>query len=71
MIIDYPEQFEADPEVRRPFQEAIAAWQETENSFAVGALAFGFWGRPPFSDDFRARFGQRLGHRTVEHMGKF
>ncbi|MGY0058135.1 hypothetical protein ACWY4P_16535 [Streptomyces sp. LZ34] len=29
VIIDYPEEFEADEEVWRPFRDAIAAWKET------------------------------------------
>jgi hypothetical protein len=29
VIIDYPEEFEADEEVWRPYREAIAVWKET------------------------------------------
>lgn len=92
VIIDYPEELEADEEVWQPFRDGIAAWKETgegsapcspcgvsvsvtewqwESNFAVGALAFDFWGWPPLSADFCATFRRQLGHRTVEHMGKF
>ncbi|MFF2852858.1 hypothetical protein ACFVT5_42215 [Streptomyces sp. NPDC058001] len=92
VIINYPEEFEADEEVWRPFKDGIAAWKETgegsapcstcgasvpvtewqwESGFAVGSLAFDFWGWPPLSAGFCARFSQQLGHRTAEHMGKF
>ncbi|MFJ9850376.1 hypothetical protein [Streptomyces sp. NPDC101150] len=92
VIINHPEEFEADEAVWQPFKDGIATWKETgegsapcpacgasvpvtewqwELNFAVGALAFDFWGRPPLSAGFRATFGRQLGHRTVEHMGKF
>ncbi|MGW1894921.1 hypothetical protein ACWCP6_32470 [Streptomyces sp. NPDC002004] len=92
VIINYPEEFEADEEVWQPFKDGIAAWKETgegsatcsacgasvsvtewqwESNFAVGALAFELWGWPPLSAGFCATFSQQLGHRTVEHMGKF
>lgn len=92
VIIDYPEEFEADDEVWQPFRDGIAAWKATgeggapcsacgavvpvtewqwEPNFAVGALAFDFWGWPPLSASFRARFGRQLGHRTAEQTGKF
>ncbi|MEU9545428.1 hypothetical protein [Streptomyces mirabilis] len=92
VIINYPEEFEADEDVWQPFKDGIAAWKETgegsapcpacgasvsvtewqwESNFAVGALAFDFWGWPPLSVGFCATFSQQLGHRTVEHMGKF
>ncbi|MGW3739867.1 hypothetical protein ACWD62_04465 [Streptomyces sp. NPDC005146] len=92
VIINYPEEFEADEAVWQPFKDGIAAWKESgegnapcpacgasvsvtewqwESNFAVGALAFDFWGWPPLSVGFRATFSQQLGHRTVEHMGKF
>jgi len=32
---------------------------------------YDFWGWPPLSTDFCARFSRQLGHRTAEHMGKF
>ncbi|MDI3403200.1 hypothetical protein [Streptomyces cavernicola] len=48
----------------------VTEWQWDTN-FAVGALAFDFWGWPPFSVGFYATFSRQLGHRTVEHMGKF
>ncbi|MER6981183.1 hypothetical protein [Streptomyces carpinensis] len=91
VIIEYPEEFEADEEVWRPFRDGIAAWKETgegsapcsacgasvpvtewqwEPNFAVGALAFDFWGWPPLSAGFCAQFSRRLGHRIVGHMGK-
>ncbi|MEU7281588.1 hypothetical protein AB0A69_22865 [Streptomyces sp. NPDC045431] len=47
----------------------VTEWQ-WESGFAVGALAFDFWGWPPLSTDFYATFRRHLGHRTVEHMGK-
>ncbi|GAA3499144.1 hypothetical protein GCM10019016_062480 [Streptomyces prasinosporus] len=28
-IINYPEEFDADEEVRQPFKEGVAAWEET------------------------------------------
>ncbi|MEV0173558.1 hypothetical protein AB0I00_20875 [Streptomyces sp. NPDC050803] len=92
VFIDYPEQFEVDDEVWKPFRDGIAAWKEAgegsaacpscgvsvpvtewqwDSSFAVGALAFDFWGWPPLSVDFCESFARQLGHRTVEHMGKF
>lgn len=92
VVIDYPEEFEADPEVWEPFETAIAAWKETgegdapcaacgaqvpvtawqwEPGFALGALAFDFWGWPPLSPDFLQTFATRLEHRTSAHVGKF
>ncbi|MGW7044748.1 hypothetical protein ACWGDT_18940 [Streptomyces avermitilis] len=92
VIINYPEEFEANEEVWQPFKDGIAAWKETgegrapcstcgasvpvaqwqwESNFAVGALAFDFWGWPPLSAGFCATFSRQLGHRTAEHMGKF
>ncbi|WP_031512810.1 hypothetical protein [Streptomyces sp. NRRL F-5123] len=92
VVIDYPEQFEADPEVWERFENGIAAWKATgegdapctacgalvpvtewqwESGFALGALAFDFWGWPPLSPDFLQSFARRLGHRTAEHSGKF
>ncbi|MDR3079560.1 MAG: hypothetical protein LBV60_01290 [Streptomyces sp.] len=92
VIINYPEEFEADDEVWQPFEDGIAAWKGTgegsapcstcgalvsvtewrwDPNFAVGALAFDFWGWPPLSVDFCAEFSRQLGHRTAEHMGKF
>ncbi|MFC5203565.1 hypothetical protein [Streptomyces kaempferi] len=50
---------------------SVTEWQ-WETNFAVGALAFDFWGWPPLSTTFCATFSKQLGqHRTVEHMGKF
>ncbi|MBW5482184.1 hypothetical protein GPJ59_09880 [Streptomyces bambusae] len=92
VVIDYPEQFEADEQVWRPFKDAIAAWTETgegrapcstcgasvpvtewqwDSGFALGALAFDFWGWPPLSTSFRTAFSRQLGHRVAEHTGKF
>lgn len=92
VIIDYPEEFEANEEVWQPFKDGVAAWQNTgegsapcstcgasvsvtewqwEPNFAVGALAFDFWGWPPLSTTFCMAFGRQLGHRTTEQMGKF
>ncbi|NBE50428.1 hypothetical protein [Streptomyces boluensis] len=48
----------------------VTEWQ-WDGNFAVGALAFDFWGWPPFSVGFYERFSRQLGHRTAEHMGKF
>ncbi|POX57241.1 hypothetical protein C3489_00525 [Streptomyces sp. Ru71] len=48
----------------------VTEWR-WESGFAVGALAFDFWGWPPLAAGFVAEFGRRLGHRTVDHMGKF
>ncbi|MFF3322960.1 hypothetical protein [Streptomyces sp. NPDC002889] len=48
----------------------VTEW-EWEMNFALGALAFDFWGWPPLTDDFAAEFGRQLGHRTAQHMGKF
>ncbi|MFH9470555.1 hypothetical protein ACH4LT_25245 [Streptomyces clavifer] len=39
--------------------------------FALGALAFDFWGWPPLGTRFLADFRRRLGHRTQEQSGKF
>ncbi|MFI1334471.1 hypothetical protein ACH4U7_31085 [Streptomyces sp. NPDC020845] len=93
VIIDYPEEFEADDEVWRPYREAIAVWKETGeggsvacsacaaavpvtewrfgSGFALGALAFDFWGWPPLDDAFLAEFSRQLGHSAEEQMGKF
>ncbi|MEV8566818.1 hypothetical protein AB0436_14840 [Streptomyces sp. NPDC051322] len=35
VIIDYPEEFEADEEAWQPFGDGIAAWKETGNGSAV------------------------------------
>ncbi|MBF6411597.1 hypothetical protein [Nocardia cyriacigeorgica] len=92
VIIDYPQRWEADPEVWRPFGAAIDQWKQTgtglagcgrcgmaspvtewrwPSGFALGALAFDFWGWPPLTDDFVAEFAARLGHRVEHHSGKF
>ncbi|BDT88516.1 hypothetical protein IU485_08010 [Nocardia cyriacigeorgica] len=92
VIIDYPQRFEPDPEVWRPFGEAIQQWKRTgagtvacrrcqasspitewrwPSGFALGALAFDFWGWPPLTDAFVAEFAARLGHRVAHHTGKF
>ncbi|MGO4613905.1 hypothetical protein AB4305_06990 [Nocardia sp. 2YAB30] len=41
------------------------------SGFALGALAFDFWGWPPLTDSFITEFGARLGHRISHQMGKF
>ncbi|MEV5709417.1 hypothetical protein [Actinoallomurus sp. NPDC052274] len=41
------------------------------DGFALGALAFDFWGWPPLGNGFRAVFSEHLGHRTEEQSGKF
>ncbi|MET9210679.1 MULTISPECIES: hypothetical protein [unclassified Nocardia] len=92
VIIDYPQQWEADEAVWQPFADAIDAWRDTgsgaatcascgtaspvtewewADDFALGALAFDFWGWPPLSDEFVAELGARLGHRIGHHTGKF
>ncbi|MGW6621103.1 hypothetical protein ACWF99_07720 [Nocardia sp. NPDC055002] len=49
---------------------AIIDWQ-WPGGFALGALAFDFWGWPPLTDEFIAEFTARLGHRVEHHTGKF
>jgi hypothetical protein len=49
---------------------AITDWQWA-SGFALGALAFDFWGWPPLTDEFIAEFTARLGHRVEHHTGKF
>ncbi|WP_328402159.1 hypothetical protein [Nocardia sp. NBC_00403] len=92
VVIDYPQQWEPDPEIWRPFRDGIDAWEQTGvgtaacNScgdaipitdwewpwgFALGALAFDFWGWPPLADTFITEFGAQLGHRIEHHTGKF
>lgn len=92
VIIDCPEEFDAEEAVWQPFRDGIAAWKETgagsapcstcgawvsvtewqwEPDFALGALAFDFWGWPPLSPGFCAAFSRQLGHRTVQQTGKF
>lgn len=92
VIIDYPQQWEADPAVWQPFSEAIDAWKHTgigaatcsscalpssitdwqwDDGFALGALAFDFWGWPPLTEEFITEFAARLGHRIEHHTGKF
>ncbi|WP_410872092.1 hypothetical protein [Nocardia sp. A7] len=48
----------------------IIAWQWCDG-FALGALAFDFWGWPPLTDEFLAAFTAELGHRTEHLTGKF
>lgn len=48
----------------------ITDWRWADD-FALGALAFDFWGWPPLSEGFRAELAAYLGHRTVHHSGKF
>ncbi|WP_227997915.1 hypothetical protein [Nocardia australiensis] len=48
----------------------ITDWQWADG-FALGALAFDFWGWPPLTDDFITELGAQLGHRTEHHTGKF
>ncbi|MFC9438739.1 hypothetical protein [Nocardia sp. NPDC057030] len=92
VIIDYPQQWEADPEVWRPFRDAVAAWKRTGTGvvkcascdtespvtewqwpaeFALGALAFDFWGWPPLTDEFIADLAKQLGHNIDHQSGKF
>ncbi|WP_405181472.1 hypothetical protein OG225_10325 [Nocardia sp. NBC_01377] len=92
VIIDYPQQWKADPAVWQPFSDAIDDWKRTgtgsatcpscatpspittwrwADGFALGALAFDFWGWPPLTEDFVTEFATRLGHRIEHHTGKF
>jgi hypothetical protein len=92
VIIDYPQQWEADPEIWRPFQTGIDAWKQSgvgavacnscgdatpvtewewPSGFALGALAFDFWGWPPLTDTFITEFSAQLGHSIEHHTGKF
>ncbi|WP_019926849.1 hypothetical protein [Nocardia sp. BMG111209] len=48
----------------------VTAWAWADN-FALGALAFDFWGWPPLTDEFLAELATRLGHRIERHTGKF
>jgi len=48
----------------------VTDW-EWADEFALGALAFDFWGWPPLTDEFVAELGARLGHRIGHHTGKF
>ncbi|WP_040794450.1 hypothetical protein [Nocardia higoensis] len=48
----------------------VATWRWADD-FALGSLAFDFWGWPPLTEEFVAEFGARLGHRFVHHTGKF
>ncbi|MFK0259696.1 hypothetical protein [Streptomyces sp. NPDC090445] len=48
----------------------VTEWQWPDY-YALGALTFEFWGWPPRADNFVAELGRVLGHRTVQHMGKF
>ncbi|MFD3593995.1 hypothetical protein ACFWU5_14810 [Nocardia sp. NPDC058640] len=48
----------------------ITTWQ-WDDGFALGALAFDFWGWPPLTDEFITEFTARLGHRIEHHTGKF
>ncbi|MFJ2835147.1 MULTISPECIES: hypothetical protein [Nocardia] len=48
----------------------VTDW-EWADEFALGALAFDFWGWPPLTDEFVAELGARLGHRIGHHSGKF
>ncbi|GLW09347.1 hypothetical protein Misp01_44760 [Microtetraspora sp. NBRC 13810] len=92
VIIDYPEEFEADQKVWQPFSDGIDTWKETGagsvscsscgasvpvtewqfgSGFALGALAFDFWGWPPLSVSFQAELSRQLGHRIEAQMGEF
>ncbi|MFD3744070.1 hypothetical protein [Nocardia sp. NPDC058633] len=48
----------------------IVTWK-WDDGFALGTLAFDFWGWPPLTDEFIAEFTDRLGHRIEHHTGKF
>ncbi|MFE7721790.1 hypothetical protein ACFU44_22420 [Nocardia rhizosphaerihabitans] len=48
----------------------IAEWNWAD-CFALGSLAFDFWGWPPLTDEFITELGARLGHRIEHHTGKF
>ncbi|WP_280436158.1 hypothetical protein [Nocardia carnea] len=49
---------------------SITTWQ-WDDGFALGALAFDFWGWPPLTENFITEFATRLGHRIEHHTGKF
>ncbi|WP_280464177.1 hypothetical protein [Nocardia carnea] len=49
---------------------SITDWQ-WDDGFALGALAFDFWGWPPLTEEFITEFAARLGHRIEHHTGKF
>ncbi len=48
----------------------ITTWRWADD-FALGTLAFDFWGWPPLTDEFVTEFTAELGHRTEHHTGKF
>ena len=48
----------------------VTAWRFADD-FALGALAFDFWGWPPLTADFLTELTACLGHRTRHHTGKF
>ncbi|UGT42862.1 hypothetical protein LTV02_05525 [Nocardia yamanashiensis] len=48
----------------------VTDWQWADD-FALGALAFDFWGWPPLREEFIAELTARLRHRIVHHTGKF
>ncbi len=49
---------------------SVTEW-EWPSGFALGALAFDFWGWPPLTDSFVTEFAAQLGHRIEHHTGKF
>lgn len=92
VIIDYPNESEADQKAWQPFSDGIDTWKETGegsvicsscgasvpvtewqfgSGFALGALAFDFWGWPPLSISFHAELSEQLRHRIEVQMGKF
>ncbi|MGV9301903.1 MULTISPECIES: hypothetical protein [unclassified Nonomuraea] len=92
VIIDYPEEFEADQKAWQPFSDGIDTWKETGegsvicsscgasipvtewqfgSGFALGALAFDFWGWPALSISFHAEFSKQLRHLIEVQTGKF
>ncbi|MGW4799716.1 hypothetical protein ACWEPC_45600 [Nonomuraea sp. NPDC004297] len=92
VIIDYPNEWEANQQVWQPFSDGIDAWKETGegsvtcssceasvpvtewlygSGFALGALAFDFWGWPPLGVSFHAELSEQLRHRIDVHTGKF
>jgi hypothetical protein len=49
-----------------PVTEWLWPW-----GFALGALAFDFWGWPSLTEEFVTEFATHLGHRIDHHTGKF
>ncbi|MFD6272032.1 hypothetical protein [Nocardia asteroides] len=48
----------------------VTTWGWADD-FALGALAFDFWGWPPLAGEFVTELADLLGHRVTHHTGKF